>query len=431
MVCMIGVPVAFLTLCLTVFWSGSSSPSNVSTAPVLSETDAAQRLRALTAERNSIRAERDVLHQKINSLLATGPQNYLHSPPARRSAASSVVTPPLSILVTGHKQGTMWFLGLIQKVIESDERVVLCPPPKDGRYRHGVGGMWRWAADPNWFKDWKPKASTGHMETCKGFAPPMVRSPTAVKLQTSPTHSLMASFDLGGKDLDLLAQDCVPGYVNAYAKRTDDLGGCSQSSTPFAMVRILRDPRDVIVSGYHHHKRCAEPWTKEADKLYGGISYCELLNKVTETSGLKLEIRLAGRKWLNQMLSTVRLLKRRPELMLLVKFIRYEDLWTDLNTTMAELGRHLFPTSLSVAAHFSQIATEATQKKWDSVRKPDGFAASDTNEGWQNQHMRSGKPYQWKTRFKESHIDEFQELGLEEIVEFFGYEPTQAILSIT
>ena len=30
--------------------------------------------------------------------------------------------------------------------------------------------MWRWAADPNWFTDWKPKASSGHahMETCKG-----------------------------------------------------------------------------------------------------------------------------------------------------------------------------------------------------------------------------------------------------------------------
>ena len=62
-------------------------------------------------------------------------------PPAPRSATSSVVTPPLSILITGHKQGTMWFLGLIQKVIESDERMVLCPPREDGGHRHSVGGM--------------------------------------------------------------------------------------------------------------------------------------------------------------------------------------------------------------------------------------------------------------------------------------------------
>ncbi len=57
---------------------------------------------------------------------------------------------------------------------------------------------------------------------------------------------------------------------------------------PYRGVHIMRDPRDMIVSGYHYHKWALEPWLHRVDE--NGESYQEKLNRVDKTAGLFLEI---------------------------------------------------------------------------------------------------------------------------------------------
>jgi hypothetical protein len=71
------------------------------------------------------------------------------------------------------------------------------------------------------------------------------------------------------------------------------------------VVRVLRDPRDLIISGYFYHKRAAEPWTKLTNptdedwklvrgavpaKLPADITFAQYLNDVSMEEGLHAEI---------------------------------------------------------------------------------------------------------------------------------------------
>ena len=73
------------------------------------------------------------------------------------------------------------------------------------------------------------------------------------------------------------------------------------------VVRVIRDPRDLIVSGYYYHKRAAEPWCKTVDptvdhpawkkvrgrvptNLPSGYSLTGYLNEASLEDGLLAEI---------------------------------------------------------------------------------------------------------------------------------------------
>lgn len=53
-------------------------------------------------------------------------------------------------------------------------------------------------------------------------------------------------------------------------------------------VHVFRDPRDMIVSGYHYHKWTAEAWAHVKDE--SGESYQDKLNRLPRTEGLFAEI---------------------------------------------------------------------------------------------------------------------------------------------
>jgi hypothetical protein len=74
----------------------------------------------------------------------------------------------------------------------------------------------------------------------------------------------------------------------------------------FRLSRFIRDPRDLVVSGYHYHKRGAEDWlTIESptdtdwyfangcipEKMQGaGVSFAEYLQSIPEEEGLLAEL---------------------------------------------------------------------------------------------------------------------------------------------
>ena len=57
---------------------------------------------------------------------------------------------------------------------------------------------------------------------------------------------------------------------------------------PYRGVHVMRDPRDMIVSGYHYHKWTHESWVHRLDEA--GESYQQKLNRLDKTEGLFLEI---------------------------------------------------------------------------------------------------------------------------------------------
>lgn len=87
--------------------------------------------------------------------------------------------------------------------------------------------------------------------------------------------------------------------INNRALDLDRLGG-------FRISRFVRDPRDLVVSGYFYHRRGAEPWTTvespTADDWYfangcvpdglrsSGTSYATYLQSISEEEGLLAEL---------------------------------------------------------------------------------------------------------------------------------------------
>ncbi len=63
------------------------------------------------------------------------------------------------------------------------------------------------------------------------------------------------------------------------------------SSLPsYVGSHIIRDPRDIIISGYFYHLWCPEKWCHEKKPKYNNQSYQELLNSVSQEEGIVIEM---------------------------------------------------------------------------------------------------------------------------------------------
>jgi len=97
-------------------------------------------------------------------------------------------------------------------------------------------------------------------------------------------------------------EDCSKYRITSVNNRALDL----QRLGRFRISRFIRDPRDLIVSGYFYHKRGAEPWvtieSPTASEWYfangwvpdvlrsGGVSFSQYLQSVSEEEGLLAEM---------------------------------------------------------------------------------------------------------------------------------------------
>ena len=167
-------------------------------------------------------------------------------------------------------------------------------------------------------------------------------------------------------------------------------------------VHVMRDPRDMIVSGYHYHKWTHETWVHRLDDQ--GESYQEKLNRLDMRDGLFLEIqhfiffyRRTLEAW--DMTNPCMLEVSYESLMGPERNSIYTKIFTHLGFESAEL-------ELAVDLMRLFEAESRTGKKSGAVSK--------------NSHLRSGKPRQWETDLMPEHLDYInQELG--PILSKFGY----------
>ena len=155
---------------------------------------------------------------------------------------------------------------------------------------------------------------------------------------------------------------------------------------PFRGSHMIRDPRDLVVSGYFYHCKTKEPWVHVPREQYGGWTHQQHLLSLDKSAGLLAEIeRCAGhdlRHMAHWDYSDDRFLE-----------LRYETVIADEETAFRRLFEHYgfkpaaVDRCVELALGFSIKRTRATTK-----------------------HIRSGRPGEWRDHFGPAHEEAFKRL---------------------
>ncbi len=180
--------------------------------------------------------------------------------------------------------------------------------------------------------------------------------------------------------------------TNGFAIHLPSLNG------DFRISRFVRDPRDLIVSGYFYHLRGAEPWFRFSNpsnkywepinghtpvNMPSGVSYSEYLQGLSKEQGLLAEMEF--RK--NHLQS----MREWPEDDPRIRVFRYEEILGNERQTFEDLLRFYEVTPMEIRAG-----------GWMAQR----YALKSGRTG---KHVRNPAPGQWREHFSKAVIDHFSE----------------------
>jgi hypothetical protein len=169
----------------------------------------------------------------------------------------------------------------------------------------------------------------------------------------------------------------------------------------FRGSHVIRDPRDLVVSGYHYHLWTGEAWAHEPWPSLGGKTYQEHLRSLDEDGGLHAEIDRVAKMALDMVrwdYDDARFVN-----------LRYEDVVADGSTAFTTIFQH-YGFSDAAVARSTEIALGFTLEKAAAIPKPEGKS-----------HVRSGKPGEWRDRFTAAHLEHCKEAMADTLVAL-GYE---------
>ncbi|MDT9339973.1 sulfotransferase domain-containing protein [Trichodesmium erythraeum 21-75] len=165
-------------------------------------------------------------------------------------------------------------------------------------------------------------------------------------------------------------------------------------------LHLIRDPRDIIISGCFYHQKAEEKWLHSKKKKFGGLTYQE---KINSYSSIDEQIFFEMENTAAITINDIREWDYNNSNFLEIK---YENLIEDNNLALfyqifAFLGfpEKLIPSLLEIA-HKNSIFSGQVKK---SI------------------HVRSGKKNQWEEFFKEQHKKRFLELFGDILIKL-GYE---------
>lgn len=144
------------------------------------------------------------------------------------------------------------------------------------------------------------------------------------------------------------------------------------------IFHLVRDPRDIVISGMHYHRVATEEWLLRPHAEYGGISYREKLNSLkTDRDRYLFEMsHAAARSIRNMELWDY----HQPH----VFECKYEDLICDTDMVLFErAARHLGFSDADMQTCLSVF--------W----KKSLFGGKKKAKGKGKMHIRSGDPRQW------------------------------------
>ena len=166
---------------------------------------------------------------------------------------------------------------------------------------------------------------------------------------------------------------------------------------------IIRDPRDVIISGYFYHLWTDEKWAHISKEEFGNKSYQEYLNSLKQEEGILAEIKRASKE-IKEMVDWNYNNSNFIE-------IKYEDLIYQEEIIFAKIFQHY---------GFNKEAIELSLKIADK-HSFKNVAKRKIGEVATKSHLRSGRPSQWKELFSEQHKKYFKSLLGDAVVKL-GYE---------
>ncbi|MEM9809930.1 MAG: hypothetical protein AAF788_01780 [Pseudomonadota bacterium] len=162
--------------------------------------------------------------------------------------------------------------------------------------------------------------------------------------------------------------------------------------------RMVRDPRDVIVSGMHYHRKTKEKWCHVPSDTFGGRSYQEAINQYNDEDALLFEIDNKGGEIIQRMLDF------------------------DGNDDIRTVHYETFIADKDLLAWHELL-------HWAGLRRYDLFLAQQALyerslfglAGKNNKHIRSGAARQWEEAFTPKVMDHFK-ASLGDAPQKLGYQ---------
>lgn len=175
---------------------------------------------------------------------------------------------------------------------------------------------------------------------------------------------------------------------------------------PHVGSHIIRDPRDLVISGYFYHQWCTEKWCNQKRKIYEGRSYQEVLNSLSKEEGIVFEMersRSAIENMANWNYSNPNFIEIRLE---------------ELSANQIEVFTRIF--------HKFELNEVQMEQALSVVEKLTFEKLSGRKPGEENRksHFRKGVPGDWKNHFTEEHKKTFKQMYPSVLVKL-GYEQNE------
>ncbi len=201
------------------------------------------------------------------------------------------------------------------------------------------------------------------------------------------------------------------------AQRTDlDVASVNNHALPDTLVattrvsRFVRDPRDLVVSGYHYHRRGAEPWCHVVDPtehdlaivngrvpnaLRPGESIMTMLQRLDQAEGLRAEYELR-----HAHVASMREWRGEDDDVLVHRYEEILGAEREVFERLFDFYGYSRPVARLVGVVAARYSVSGQAKK--------------------GQHVRNPQPGQWRTQFDESLTRTFHaEFG--DVIERLGY----------
>jgi len=174
--------------------------------------------------------------------------------------------------------------------------------------------------------------------------------------------------------------------------------------SPYRGSHMIRDPRDMVVSGYHYHLLTEEDCAHVPREEYDGKSFQEALNEVGKKQGMILEMKRFCREDLQDMLQWD---YDDPAFLEL----KYEDVIADEFSHFKTLFNHY-------GFHEDAVEAGLDVAEYYSFQNVSGRGFGEVEE---ESHLRSGRTSQWEEHYDDELKAKFKELAGNAVVQL-GYE---------
>jgi Sulfotransferase domain len=156
--------------------------------------------------------------------------------------------------------------------------------------------------------------------------------------------------------------------------------------SPYRGAHLIRDPRDIVVSGYFYHLWTTEEWVHTVKPEFGNRSYLEHLNSLSQEEGLLVEMKRFADDDLPDMVEWD---YHDPNFI----EVRYEDLIADWTSEFRRTFRHygFTPKAIEKSLRLAQPFSFENQ------------AGRKIGEVQAKSHLRSGRAGQWMDVFGDRH----------------------------